>query len=97
MIKESVAYVAQQIWLMNASMKKNILFEHSFESNFYQRIVRACALLMNFESFSNDDETKIEEKKISLLGDQRARIALARAIYARANVYLLDDPLFAVD
>jgi len=53
--------------------------------------------LMDFESFLDDDETKVEKKGISLLGDQRARIALTQVVYARAYVYLLDDPLFAID
>jgi ATP-binding cassette subfamily C (CFTR/MRP) protein 1 len=97
MVRGSVAYVAQQTWLMNAYVKKNILFGHPFESDFYQRTVRACALLVDFESFPDGDETEVGEKGISLSGGQRARIALARAVYARAYVYFLDDPLSAVD
>jgi ATP-binding cassette subfamily C (CFTR/MRP) protein 1 len=92
-----VAYVAQQPWIMNASVKENILFGHRFDSEFYERTVDACALREDFKALPDGDATEVGEKGISLSGGQKARLALARAVYARADVYFLDDPLSAVD
>ena len=93
----SVAYVAQQAWIMNATVKENIVFGYRYDSNFYEKTVKACALLDDFAQLPDGDETVVGERGISLSGGQRARLALARAVYARADVYLLDDCLSAVD
>ncbi|EFW99233.1 ABC metal ion transporter [Grosmannia clavigera kw1407] len=92
-----VAYVAQQSWIMNATVKENILFGHRFDSHFYEQTVQACALLDDFLQLPDGDETVVGERGISLSGGQKARVTLARAVYARADVYLLDDVLSAVD
>ncbi|KAA8576984.1 hypothetical protein EYC84_007009 [Monilinia fructicola] len=91
------AYVAQQPWVMNATVKENILFGHRFDPNFYDKTVRACALTEDFAQLPDGDETEVGERGISLSGGQKARLTLARAVYARADVYLLDDCLSAVD
>jgi ATP-binding cassette subfamily C (CFTR/MRP) protein 1 len=91
------AYVAQQPWIMNASVKENILFGHRFDPNFYEKTVKACALTEDFAQLPDGDETEVGERGISLSGGQKARLTLARAVYARADVYLLDDCLSAVD
>lgn len=96
-VKGSVAYVAQVPWIMNATVKENILFGHKYEPEFYQETIRACALLDDFAILPKGDDTIVGEKGISLSGGQKARLSLARAVYARADVYLLDDPLSAVD
>jgi len=93
----SVAYVAQQSWIMNATVKENIVFGYRYDSNFYEKTVKACALLDDFAQLPDGDETVVGERGISLSGGQKARLALARAVYARADVYLLDDCLSAVD
>ncbi|KIN05934.1 hypothetical protein OIDMADRAFT_154548 [Oidiodendron maius Zn] len=93
----STAYVAQQAWVMNASVKENILFGHRFDPAFYERTVQACALLEDFAQLPDGDETEVGERGISLSGGQKARLTLARAVYARADIYLLDDCLSAVD
>lgn len=93
----SVAYVAQQSWIMNATVKENIVFGYRYDSNFYEQTVKACALLDDFSVLPDGDETVVGERGISLSGGQKARVALARAVYARADVYLLDDCLSAVD
>src|SRR3569833_2269363 len=93
----TVAYVAQQPWIMNASVKENIVFGYRYDSNFYEKTVKACALLDDFHQLPDGDETFVGERGISLSGGQKARVALARAVYARADVYLLDDCLSAVD
>ncbi|KAK3357106.1 ABC transporter type 1, transmembrane domain-containing protein [Lasiosphaeria hispida] len=93
----SVAYVSQTPWIMNATVKDNIIFGFRYDSNFYEKTVKACALLDDFTQLPDGDETVVGERGISLSGGQKARVALARAVYARADVYLLDDCLSAVD
>lgn len=93
----SVAYVAQQAWVMNASVKENIVFGHRFDPAFYEKTVKACALTEDFAQLPDGDETQVGERGISLSGGQKARLTLARAVYARADLYLLDDCLSAVD
>lgn len=82
---------------MNASVKDNICFGHRFDSVFYEKTVKACALTEDFAQLPDGDETEVGERGISLSGGQKARLTLARAVYARADVYLLDDCLSAVD
>lgn len=96
-VQGTVAYVAQQPWIMNATVKENIIFGHRYDSNFYEKTVKACALLADFTQLPDGDETFVGERGISLSGGQKARVALARAVYARADIYLLDDCLSAVD
>jgi ATP-binding cassette subfamily C (CFTR/MRP) protein 1 len=93
----STAYVAQQAWVMNASVKENILFGHRYDPVFYDKTVKACALLEDFAQLPDGDQTEVGERGISLSGGQKARLTLARAVYARADIYLLDDCLSAVD
>ncbi|ETS76383.1 hypothetical protein PFICI_11770 [Pestalotiopsis fici W106-1] len=96
-VRGNVAYVAQQPWIMNATVKENVIFGHRYDSNFYEKTVKACALLDDFTQLPDGDETVVGERGISLSGGQKARVALARAVYARADIYLLDDVLSAVD
>ncbi|SPQ22876.1 ebef6632-866d-439f-84cd-3a4a4182fd09 [Thermothielavioides terrestris] len=93
----TVAYVSQSPWIMNATVRENIVFGYRYDSNFYEKTVKACALLDDFAQLPDGDETVVGERGISLSGGQKARVALARAVYARADVYLLDDCLSAVD
>lgn len=93
----SVAYVAQQSWIMNASVKENITFGHRWDPIFYDKTVKACALTEDFAQLPDGDETEVGERGISLSGGQKARLTLARAVYARSDIYLLDDCLSAVD
>ncbi|GAA5856811.1 hypothetical protein JCM8547_008855 [Rhodosporidiobolus lusitaniae] len=94
---DGVAYSAQLPWLRHASIKENILFGSPFDKERYQAVTEACALRSDLAIFSAGDETEIGERGISLSGGQKARVALARAIYSRANTVFLDDPLSAVD
>lgn len=96
-VRGSVAYVAQQPWVMNASVKENILFGHRWDSVFYEKTVKACALTEDFAQLPDGDSTEVGERGISLSGGQKARLTLARAVYARSDIYLLDDCLSAVD
>ena len=82
---------------MNASVKENIVFGHRWDPQFYEKTVHACALIDDFKTLPDGDQTEVGERGISLSGGQKARLTLARAVYARADVYLLDDCLSAVD
>jgi ABC-type multidrug transport system fused ATPase/permease subunit len=96
-LRGTSAYVAQSPWVMNASVKENIIFGHRFDPTFYEKTVKACALLDDFATLPDGDQTEVGERGISLSGGQKARVTLARAVYARADIYLLDDVLSAVD
>ncbi|CAM2117942.1 unnamed protein product [Caretta caretta] len=96
-IQGSVAYVPQQAWIQNATLKDNILFGSELDEARYQRVVEACALLPDLKLLPGGDLTEIGEKGINLSGGQKQRVSLARAVYSNADIYLLDDPLSAVD
>lgn len=93
----NVAYAAQNPWILSATVRENILFSHEYDEVFYNLVIEACALKTDLELLPQGDLTEVGEKGITLSGGQRARLALARAIYARADLVLLDDVLAAVD
>ncbi|KAI4466024.1 atp-binding cassette sub-family c [Holotrichia oblita] len=92
-----ISYASQESWLFGSTVRGNILFGEEFKEKLYDQVVRACALERDFEQFPDNDQTLVGERGVSLSGGQRARINLARAIYKQADIYLLDDPLSAVD
>ncbi|XP_052415241.1 multidrug resistance-associated protein 1 [Carassius gibelio] len=96
-VKGSIAYVPQQAWIQNASLQDNILFGREKKESWYQRVLEACALLPDLDNLPAGDATEIGEKGLNLSGGQKQRVSLARAVYRKADVYLLDDPLSAVD
>ncbi|KFV63671.1 Canalicular multispecific organic anion transporter 2, partial [Dryobates pubescens] len=96
-VKGSVGYVPQQAWIQNATLKDNILFGQAPNEEKYQHVLEACALKPDLEVLPGGDQTEIGEKGINLSGGQRQRVSLARAVYSGADLYLLDDPLSAVD
>uniref|UniRef100_A0A674BJY3 Canalicular multispecific organic anion transporter 2-like n=1 Tax=Salmo trutta TaxID=8032 RepID=A0A674BJY3_SALTR len=96
-IRGSVAYVPQQAWIQNATLRDNILFGKAYNEQKYRCCLEACALTQDLEVLPGGDLTEIGEKGINLSGGQRQRVSLARALYNEADVYLLDDPLSAVD
>ncbi|KAF1850923.1 multidrug resistance-associated protein 1 [Cucurbitaria berberidis CBS 394.84] len=96
-LRGKTAYVPQSAWVMNASVRENIVFGHRWDPQFYEKTVQACALRDDFAQLPDGDQTEVGERGISLSGGQKARLTLARAVYARADVYLLDDCLSAVD
>ncbi|XP_041776329.1 multidrug resistance-associated protein 1 isoform X9 [Anopheles merus] len=92
-----IAYVSQQAWIQNATLKDNILFGKPMDQRRYARVIEACALKPDIEMLPGGDMTEIGEKGINLSGGQKQRVSLARAVYNDADVYFLDDPLSAVD
>ncbi|KAH7344787.1 multidrug resistance-associated ABC transporter [Rhizoctonia solani] len=91
------AYVPQTAWLQNDSIKNNIIFGLPLDPERYQQTIEACALVTDFDIIEDGDEAEIGERGVNLSGGQKARVSLARAVYSRASILLLDDVLSAVD
>uniref|UniRef100_A0A3B3WNI9 ABC-type glutathione-S-conjugate transporter n=1 Tax=Poecilia mexicana TaxID=48701 RepID=A0A3B3WNI9_9TELE len=96
-IQGSFAFVPQQAWIQNATLRDNILFGSPYEEQRFEDILEACALGPDLKLLSAGDLTEIGEKGINLSGGQKQRVSLARAAYSQADIFLLDDPLSAVD
>ncbi|KAM3966609.1 ATP-binding cassette subfamily C member 4 isoform 2-T2 [Aphomia sociella] len=92
-----LSYASQEPWLFVTTVRQNILFGLPYNAKKYKEVVKVCALLKDFQQFPHGDQTLVGERGASLSGGQRARINLARAVYRQADIYLLDDPLSAVD
>jgi len=92
-----VSYVTQQSWILNATVKDNIIFGNEFNPKKYEDTIKYSCLQSDFDILVNKDETEIGEKGVNLSGGQKARVSLARALYRNSDIYLLDDPLSAVD
>ena len=92
-----IAWVSQQPWVFCGTVRDNILFGKTFDSHKYRKTLEACDLDKDLEGFPYGDMTRVGERGIVLSGGQRARVELARAVYSDADIYLLDDPLSAVD
>ncbi|XP_004626306.1 multidrug resistance-associated protein 4 isoform X1 [Octodon degus] len=92
-----VAYVSQQPWVFSGTVRSNILFGKKYEKERYERVIKACALKKDLQLLKDGDLTVIGDRGATLSGGQKARLNLARAVYQDADIYLLDDPLSAVD
>ncbi|EAR93277.2 ABC transporter C family protein (macronuclear) [Tetrahymena thermophila SB210] len=93
----SFAYVEQEPYIFSSTVRENILFGAEYNEQWYSQVVKSCCLITDLEQFQNGDSTVIGERGVNLSGGQKARICFARAIYRNADLYLLDDPLSAVD
>ncbi|XP_055927292.1 multidrug resistance-associated protein 1-like isoform X1 [Argiope bruennichi] len=96
-LKGSIAYVPQQAWILNRSVRENILLAKHIREEKYHKILDKCCLRPDLEILPAGDATEIGEKGVNLSGGQKQRISIARAVYQDKDIYLLDDPLSAVD
>ncbi|KAG0369083.1 P-loop containing nucleoside triphosphate hydrolase protein [Gamsiella multidivaricata] len=92
-----MSYSAQSPWIFAGTIKSNILFGSQFNQERYSKVIKACELTRDLSLLPQGDETIIGEKGVTLSGGQRARVSLARAAYRESDIYILDDPLSAVD
>ncbi len=93
----SMSYAAQEPWIMDGTVRENIVMGLPYNKEWYQEVIQACGLIPDITSFRNGDLTIVGDRGIQISGGQRSRIGLARALYIDADVCLLDDPLSAVD
>ena len=93
----TLVYVPQTPWIFSGTIRENILFGQPYDEPKYTRVLEACALTEDIQRFPDYDQTVVGERGEVLSGGQKARVGLARAVYADADLYLLDDPFSAVD
>jgi len=93
----TTAYVEQNPWIQNMTIRDNILFDQPINENRYVQTVLSCCLERDFEILKTGDLSEIGERGINLSGGQKARLSLARAVYADKDIYLMDDPISALD
>ncbi|KYO47194.1 hypothetical protein Y1Q_0002206 [Alligator mississippiensis] len=96
-VSGTFAYVAQQAWILNATLRDNILFGKEYDEERYNIVLNGCCLRPDLAILPNGDLTEIGERGANLSGGQRQRISLARALYSDRSIYILDDPLSALD
>lgn len=94
---QSLAYASQDPWIMDGTVRENITMGLDFNQDWYDKVVDACGLRIDFSQFLNGDDTVVGDRGVQCSGGQRARIGLARALYRDADVLVVDDPLSAVD
>ncbi|KAH8101555.1 hypothetical protein BXZ70DRAFT_101862 [Cristinia sonorae] len=92
-----IAYASQESWVQNKTIRDNIVFGSEYDRVRYDKVIEQCGLSRDIELFEAGDMTEVGEKGLTLSGGQKARITLARAIYSKAEVLLLDDVLAALD
>lgn len=93
----NMAYVPQQAWIQNMTVKENILFGSAYNEEKYKRVLSVCSLESDLTTLPGGDQAEIGEKGINLSGGQKQRVSLARACYSESDIFLLDDPLSALD
>ncbi|KAJ2164004.1 Multidrug resistance-associated protein 1, partial [Coemansia sp. RSA 562] len=96
-VSGGIGYVSQKPWIMNATFRENVLLGNEYNEKLYNKVIEACALVEDIKQLPTGDMTEIGHKGINISGGQKARLALARAIYTEADIYVLDDILSAVD
>ncbi|KAF2805709.1 ABC bile acid transporter-like protein [Mytilinidion resinicola] len=94
---EMIGYCTQTPWLQSMSIRENILFSSPYEDARYKEVLDACALLADMANFKDGDLSNVGENGVGLSGGQKARVALARAVYSRSRILFLDDPISALD
>uniref|UniRef100_A0A671UVN2 ATP binding cassette subfamily C member 4 (PEL blood group) n=1 Tax=Sparus aurata TaxID=8175 RepID=A0A671UVN2_SPAAU len=96
-VRGELTYTSQQAWILPGTIRSNILFGKALNPQKYERVLRACALKRDMDLLPGGDLTMVGDRGANLSGGQKARVNLARAVYQDADIYLLDDPLSAVD
>ncbi|KAJ1719076.1 ATP-binding cassette glutathione S-conjugate transporter ycf1, partial [Coemansia biformis] len=96
-VSGSIAYLEQSPWIMNDTVRANIVFGRDYNADLFDKIIHACALTDNIARWPSADLTVVSERSINILGGQWAWLALAQTIYSHADIYVLDDLLSAVD
>ena len=96
-IHDNLSFVQQVPWIQNKTIRENICFGIPYDEKRYQRVVDICELSRDLEILPSGDQTEIGEKGINLSGGQKARVSLARAVYAQKEIILMDDPISALD
>ena len=96
-VNGKISYVGQEAWIQNNTVQNNILFYQPYNPEKYQKILNLCELNQDLNSFPGGDLTEIGEKGVNLSGGQKARISLARAMYCDNDIYIMDDPISALD
>ncbi|KAJ2859201.1 hypothetical protein GGH94_006231 [Coemansia aciculifera] len=96
-VMRDIAYVSQEAWLRNATIRENILFGEAYDQQRYEEVLRVCALKPDMRLFDAGDRTEIGERGVTLSGGQKQRVALARAVYSSRRILVIDDCLSAVD
>eukprot|EP01127_Copromyxa_protea_P023166 TRINITY_DN8609_c0_g1_i1.p1 TRINITY_DN8609_c0_g1~~TRINITY_DN8609_c0_g1_i1.p1 ORF type:complete len:1677 (-),score=373.81 TRINITY_DN8609_c0_g1_i1:59-4801(-) len=96
-VSGTIAYAGQEAWLTNSTLRENILFGLPYDKKKYNATLDACQLRSDLAQLPGGDQTEIGERGVNLSGGQKQRVSLARAIYTNKDIYLLDDPLSAVD
>ena len=93
----TMSYSTQEPWLFAGPVRQNILFGEKLDRRRYNDVIRYCSLITDFKSLPYSDRTIVGDRGVSLSGGQRARVSLARAVYKQTDIYVLDDPLSALD
>ncbi|EGD79314.1 ABC transporter [Salpingoeca rosetta] len=96
-VRGRVSYASQEPWILATTVRENILFGAADDPARRAAVIRACALERDLQLLPGGEQALIGERGVTLSGGQKARVSLARAVYRQADVYLLDDPLSAVD
>uniref|UniRef100_A0A8B9GJM6 ATP-binding cassette sub-family C member 10 n=1 Tax=Amazona collaria TaxID=241587 RepID=A0A8B9GJM6_9PSIT len=96
-LEQGFGFATQEPWIQFTTVRENILFGREYDARLYEEVVEACALSEDLNILPAGDQTEVGENGVTLSGGQKARIALARAVYQEKEFYLLDDPLAAVD
>ncbi|KAL7054621.1 hypothetical protein AAHC03_025968 [Spirometra sp. Aus1] len=96
-VMATLAYTSQSAWIQHQSLRENILFGAPYDPTLYAAVVEACQLEEDIRHLPDGDATEVGERGLTLSGGQKQRVALARAVYQQRDIYLLDDPLAAVD
>ena len=92
-----MGYAAQDPWLFDGTVRQNILFGNEYDDKRYNDTIQLCNMEQDIASFQDGSNEMVGDRGTTLSGGQKARLNLARAIYRDSDVYLLDDPLSAVD